>query len=69
MHADADAVKTTSADGWTCGTPLGALTDDRNALFAVAMNGEPLSIEHGFPVRMVVPGLYGFVRHQVGGGL
>ena len=59
--ADADAVLQTSEDGWTCGTPLAALTDDRNALLALAMNGEPLPLEHGFPVRMVVPGLYGFV--------
>ena len=58
---DADAVLQTSQDGWTCGTPLAALTDDRNALLAVAMNGEPLPLEHGFPVRMVVPGLYGYV--------
>jgi DMSO/TMAO reductase YedYZ molybdopterin-dependent catalytic subunit len=57
----ADAVLKTSADGWTCGTPLEALTDGRNALLAVGMNGEPLPVEHGFPVRMVVPGLYGFV--------
>jgi len=61
VSPDADAVKSTSADGWTCGTPLAALTDDRDALFAVAMNGEPLTPEHGFPVRMVVPGLYGYV--------
>ena len=58
---DADAVKSTSADGWTAGTPLEVLTDGRDAMFAVAMNGEPLPVEHGFPVRMVVPGLYGFV--------
>ena len=57
----ADAVLQTSEDGWTCGTPLGVLTDDRDALLAVAMNGEPLPLEHGFPVRMVVPGLYGYV--------
>jgi hypothetical protein len=57
----ADAVRQTSQDGWTCGTPLGALTDGRNAMLAVAMNGQPLPLEHGFPVRMVVPGLYGFV--------
>ena len=57
----ADAVLQTSEDGWTCGTPLAALTDGRNALLAVAMNGEPLPLEHGFPVRMVVPGLYGYV--------
>jgi DMSO/TMAO reductase YedYZ molybdopterin-dependent catalytic subunit len=58
---DADAVLQTSRDGWTCGTPLAALTDDRNAMLAVAMNGDPLPIDHGFPVRMVVPGLYGYV--------
>lgn len=57
----ADAVLQTSADGWTCGTPLAALTDGRDALLAVAMNGSPLPLEHGFPVRMIVPGLYGFV--------
>ena len=57
----ADAVRQTSRDGWDCGTPLRALTDDRNAMLAVAMNGKPLPVEHGFPVRMVVPGLYGYV--------
>ncbi|MBO9521756.1 MAG: molybdopterin-dependent oxidoreductase [Nocardioidaceae bacterium] len=59
--AGADAVLQTSQDGWTCGTPLAALTDDRNAMLALEMNGDPLPIEHGFPVRMVVPGLYGYV--------
>ena len=57
----ADAVLQTSEDGWTCGTPLAALTDDRNAMLAVAMNGQPLPIDHGFPVRTIVPGLYGYV--------
>ena len=57
----ADAVLQTSADGWTCGTPLAALTDERSAMLALGMNGEPLPVDHGFPVRMVVPGLYGFV--------
>lgn len=58
----ADAVLQTSQDGWTCGTPLDALTDrSRHALLAVAMNGEPLTLDHGFPVRTVVPGLYGHV--------
>jgi DMSO/TMAO reductase YedYZ molybdopterin-dependent catalytic subunit len=58
----ADAVKSTSADDMTIGTPLSALTDDsRDALIAVGMNGEPLPLAHGFPVRMVVPGLYGYV--------
>jgi DMSO/TMAO reductase YedYZ molybdopterin-dependent catalytic subunit len=51
-----------SIDGFTAGTPLGSLTDEGlDAILAVAMNGEPLPLEHGFPVRMVVPGLYGYV--------
>jgi DMSO/TMAO reductase YedYZ molybdopterin-dependent catalytic subunit len=57
----ADMVLSTSSDGWTAGTPLSVLTDDRNALLAVGMNGQPLPFEHGFPVRLVVPGLYGYV--------
>ena len=62
VDPDADAVKSTSADDFTAGTPLSALLDeDRGALVAVAMNGEPLPLEHGFPVRMVTPGLYGYV--------
>src|SRR6478735_4338737 len=61
-HQGADMVLSRSADGWTAGTPLEALTDDgRDALLAVGMNGEPLPLEHGFPVRLVVPGLYGYV--------
>ncbi len=60
--AQADMVLSTSADGWTAGTPLDALTDPRrDAMLAVGMDGEPLPIDHGFPVRMVVPGLYGYV--------
>jgi DMSO/TMAO reductase YedYZ molybdopterin-dependent catalytic subunit len=60
--AGADMVLSTSQDGFTAGTPLSALTDPgRQALLAIAMNGEPLPLEHGFPVRMVVPGLYGYV--------
>jgi DMSO/TMAO reductase YedYZ molybdopterin-dependent catalytic subunit len=57
----ADMVLSTSSDGFTAGTPLSVLTDDRNALIAIAMNGQPLPPEHGFPVRLVVPGLYGYV--------
>ncbi|WP_154605884.1 molybdopterin-dependent oxidoreductase [Arthrobacter sp. AQ5-05] len=57
----ADMVLSTSSDGFSASTPLPVLQDDRNALLAVGMNGEPLPLEHGFPVRMVVPGLYGFV--------
>nr|WP_246283756.1 molybdopterin-dependent oxidoreductase [Nocardioides perillae] len=61
VQPGADAVLQTSADGWTCSTPLDALTDDRGAMLAVGMDGAPLPIEHGFPVRTVVPGLYGYV--------
>jgi DMSO/TMAO reductase YedYZ molybdopterin-dependent catalytic subunit len=60
-QAGADCVYSTSVDGFTVTTPLAALTDGRDALLAYAMNGEPLPVEHGYPVRMVVPGLYGFV--------
>ncbi|HEX5858214.1 MAG TPA: molybdopterin-dependent oxidoreductase, partial [Microbacterium sp.] len=58
---DADMVLSRSIDGFTASTPLEVLTDDRDAILAVGMNGEPLPAEHGFPVRMVVPGLYGYV--------
>lgn len=59
---EADMVLSVSHDGWTAGTPLAVLQDpNRDALLAVGMNGEPLPLQHGFPVRMVVPGLYGYV--------
>ncbi|NNG39400.1 molybdopterin-dependent oxidoreductase [Flexivirga sp. ID2601S] len=61
VRPGADMVLSRSVDGFTAGTPIEALTDDRNALIAVAMNGEALPAEHGFPVRLVVPGLYGYV--------
>lgn len=57
----ADMVLSTSVDGFTAGTPLEVLTDDRNALIVVAMNGKALPVEHGYPVRLVVPGVYGYV--------
>lgn len=61
VKSGADMVLSRSADGWTAGTPLETLTDGRDSLLAVGMNGEPLPLEHGFPVRMIVPGLYGYV--------
>lgn len=61
VRPDADMVLSTSADGFTAGTPVAALTDGRDALLAVGMNGRPLPVEHGYPARMVVPGLYGYV--------
>lgn len=57
----ADMVLSRSTDGFTASTPLEALTDGRDSLLAVGMNGSPLPPEHGYPVRMVVPGLYGYV--------
>jgi DMSO/TMAO reductase YedYZ molybdopterin-dependent catalytic subunit len=59
--AGADMVLSTSIDGFSASTPLEVLQDGRDAMLAIGMNGEPLPLEHGYPVRMVVPGLYGFV--------
>jgi DMSO/TMAO reductase YedYZ molybdopterin-dependent catalytic subunit len=61
IHSDADMVLSTSIDGFTAGTPVEPLTDGRDALLAISMNGQPLPIEHGYPARLVVPGLYGYV--------
>jgi hypothetical protein len=61
VQPGADQVVSRSVDGWTAGTPTAAVMDGRDALVAIGMNGEPLPIEHGFPARLVVPGLYGFV--------
>ena len=61
VRAGADELLCTSADGFTSGTPLQTVMDGRDAMLAVAMNGTALPVAHGFPVRMVVPGLYGYV--------
>jgi hypothetical protein len=58
--SEADMVLSHSSDGFSASSPLEALTDDRNAILAIGMNGEPLPLEHGFPARMVTPGLYGY---------
>ncbi|MBT2526842.1 molybdopterin-dependent oxidoreductase [Streptomyces sp. ISL-99] len=57
----ADQLVARSVDGMTLGTPVEDVMDGRDAMLAVGMNGEPLSFVHGFPVRMLVPGLYGYV--------
>ncbi|MFJ3231508.1 molybdopterin-dependent oxidoreductase [Streptomyces sp. NPDC086787] len=57
----ADQLVARSVDGMTLGTPVEAVMDGRDAMLALGMNGEPLPFAHGFPVRMVVPGLYGYV--------
>jgi hypothetical protein len=58
---DAEQVLSRSVDGWTAGFPLGVATDGRRALVAVGMQGQALPARHGFPARLVVPGLYGYV--------
>ena len=61
VGSNADQILQTDFDGMTISTPLDLATDGREALVVVGMNGEPLPREHGFPVRMVIPGLYGFI--------
>ncbi|WP_344441240.1 molybdopterin-dependent oxidoreductase, partial [Kitasatospora nipponensis] len=60
VRAGADQLVGRSQDGMTIGTPLASVLDGRTALLAVAMNGEPLPVAHGFPCRSVVPGCYGY---------
>ncbi|MCT4351623.1 molybdopterin-dependent oxidoreductase [Streptomyces sp. Je 1-79] len=57
----ADQLVARSVDGMTIGTPVEDVMDGRDSLLAFGMNGEPLPLDHGFPVRMIVPGLYGYV--------
>ncbi|MCX6535624.1 MAG: molybdopterin-dependent oxidoreductase [Actinobacteria bacterium] len=57
----AEQIFGTSVDGWTCGFPVGAAFDGRDAMIAIGMNGEPISLEHGYPARIIIPGLYGYV--------
>ena len=61
MQDGADQLVGRSVDGFTVGFPTEVALDGRDALVAVGMNGEPLPRDHGFPARLVVPGLYGYV--------
>ncbi|MDH6573761.1 DMSO/TMAO reductase YedYZ molybdopterin-dependent catalytic subunit [Streptomyces sp. SAI-117] len=61
VHRGADMILSTSTDGMTIGSPVEAVLDGRQAMLAVAMNGETLPVKHGFPCRMLIPGLYGYV--------
>jgi DMSO/TMAO reductase YedYZ molybdopterin-dependent catalytic subunit len=62
VKAGAEQVFSTSVDGYTAGSPIEVIMDpNRNAMLAIGMNGAALPPEHGFPVRLVVPGLYGYV--------
>jgi len=54
-------VLSTGTDGMTISTAVDTILDGRQALIAVGMNGQPLPVQHGFPARMLVPGLYGYV--------
>lgn len=60
VRPGADQIVSRSSDGMTIGTPTALATDGRDSMLAVGMNGQPLPLEHGFPVRMIVPGLYGY---------
>jgi DMSO/TMAO reductase YedYZ molybdopterin-dependent catalytic subunit len=61
IQPGATQVVSRSIDGWNCGSPTSAIMDGRDAMLAFGMNGEALPAEHGYPVRLVVPGLYGYV--------
>lgn len=61
VHPDADQLLMSSSDGMTIGAPTAVVMDGRDSLIAVGMNGVPLPVKHGFPARIVVPGLYGYV--------
>jgi DMSO/TMAO reductase YedYZ molybdopterin-dependent catalytic subunit len=61
VATDADMLLSTSVDGFTVGTPVDALSDGRDAMLAIGLNGQPLPVQHGYPARLVVAGLYGYV--------
>jgi DMSO/TMAO reductase YedYZ molybdopterin-dependent catalytic subunit len=61
VRPEASQIVGRSVDGWTAGFPTAVALDGRSAMVAVAMNGEPLPVKHGFPARLIVPGLYGYV--------
>jgi len=62
VQSAADQLVGRSADGWTAGMPVEWVTDPaREPMIAVGMNGEPLPRAHGYPARLIVPGLYGYV--------
>jgi DMSO/TMAO reductase YedYZ molybdopterin-dependent catalytic subunit len=61
VQKGADQIVGRSVDSFTVGFPTAAALDGRTALLAVGMNGEPLPVKHGFPARLVIAGLYGYV--------
>ena len=61
VQASSNQLVCRSSDGMTIGTPTESALDVEDAMLAIGMNGEPLLVDHGFPVRMLIPGLYGYV--------
>jgi DMSO/TMAO reductase YedYZ molybdopterin-dependent catalytic subunit len=61
VQPGADQIVGRSVDDFTVGFPTAAALDGRTALLAVGMNGDPLPVKHGFPARLVIAGLYGYV--------
>jgi hypothetical protein len=61
IRSGSDRLVRRSSDGMTIGAPTRSALEVEDAMIAFGMNGETLSVEHGFPVRMIMPGLYGFV--------
>ncbi len=57
----ANQILSTDVDGMTISTPLEVATDGRDTMIAIGMNGKPLPRDHGFPARLITPGIYGFV--------
>jgi len=61
VRSGSDQLLCRSRDGMTIGAPTRSALDVEDAMLAFGMNGEPLPVEHGFPLRMIIPGLYGYV--------
>jgi hypothetical protein len=62
VQSSADQLVGRSVDGFTVGMPVEWVMDtSRVPMIAVGMNDQPLPREHGYPARLIVPGLYGYV--------
>ncbi len=62
VQPEADQIASRSVDGFTCGFPTSwAMDPERRPMIAIGMNGQPLPVDHGYPARLIIPGLYGYV--------